>query len=593
MLHNFERAEDIPPAAMIAGIPWSWTTFPEYFDAVDALPKGLNYASYVGHSSLRTHVMGERAMEEQASADDLAAMKRELTAGMRAGAIGFSTSRSGAHRTPNGKPVASRLASWDEFSQLVGVLEALGSGIVEIARQNIIADPVERRDELDKIKQLALDSGVPFTFGSSFYKRGAPDQWREQFHMVDECNAAGGKMLIQATATWNGSLRSFETATPYDYIPVWRDFRKLPLADQEKGLRNPEMRKKLVDAVHAHTHKPDPALPNNFQRPVDWTWVFPLTRPLPPYPSIAEIAAERGQDPVETFIDLALDHHLKLFFIQPSNNEDQDFVLALIRHPHAAVTFSDAGAHVATTINPIHGHLLGHWVRDKQAIPLEAAIRKITFDIASFWGLEGRGRLREGHHADVVVFDPGHHIAQHARAGARPAVRRAAHQTAFPRHQGDRGQRPGADPGGPPYRRAARPPAAWFAAPQLTDRGREDGTMKRVKFGPSDLMVSPIGLGCMSMSGCYGQQDDARMHRHHPPRARARRQFPRHLVELRQGPQPRADRQGDQGPARPGGDPFQARQHQGRRPDGRRHARPYPRLHRRRRSSGSAPTIWM
>lgn len=406
VLHNFERAEDIPPAAMIAGIPWSWTTFPEYFDAVDALPKGLNYASYVGHSSLRTHVMGERAMEEQASADDLAAMKRELTAGMRAGAIGFSTSRSGAHRTPNGKPVASRLASWDEFRQLVGVLEELGSGIVEIARQNIIADPVERREELDKLKRLALDTGVPFTFGSSFYKRSAPDQWREQFHMVDECNAAGGKMLIQATATWNGSLRSFETATPYDYIPVWKDFRKLPLADQEKGLRNPEMRKKLVDAVHAHTHKPDPALPNNFQRPVDWTWVFPLTQPLPPYPSIAEIAKERGQDPVETFIDLALDHHLKLFFIQPSNNEDQDFVLALIRHPHAAVTFSDAGAHVATTINPIHGHLLGHWVRDKQAITLEAAIRKITFDIASFWSLEGRGRLREGHHADVVVFDP-------------------------------------------------------------------------------------------------------------------------------------------------------------------------------------------
>jgi N-acyl-D-aspartate/D-glutamate deacylase len=405
VLHNFERAEDIPPAAMKAGIPWSWTTFPEFYDAVDALPKGLNYASYVGHSSLRTHVMGKRAMEEEARADDLAAMKRELIAGMRAGAIGFSTSRSAAHRTPEGKPVASRMASWDEFSQLVGVLKDLGSGIVEIARQNIIKDPVERREELEKLKQLAIDTGVPFTFGSSFYKRSDPDQWREQFHMVDECNAQGGKMLIQATATWNGSLRSFETATPYDFIPVWKDFRKLPLAEQEKGLRDPVMRKKLVDAVHAHTHKPDPALPNLYQRPVDWKWVFPITQPLPPHPSIAEIAAQRGQDPVETFIDMALDHHLKLFFVQPSNNEDQDYVLALIKHHHSVVTFSDAGAHVATTINPIHGHLLGHWVRDKKAIELEAAIRKITHDIASFWGLEGRGWLREGYHADVAVFD--------------------------------------------------------------------------------------------------------------------------------------------------------------------------------------------
>src|SRR3546814_14403949 len=114
--------------------------------------------------------------------------------------------------------------------------------------------------------------------------------------MVDEGNAQGVKMLIRATATWNGSLLSFETATPYDFIPVWKDFRKLPLADQEKGLRNPEMRKKLVDAVHAHTHKPDHALPNLYQRPVDWNWVFPITQPLPPHPSIADIAKEPGQE---------------------------------------------------------------------------------------------------------------------------------------------------------------------------------------------------------------------------------------------------------------------------------------------------------
>ncbi len=407
VLHNFERAEDIAPEAMEAGIPWTWETFPEYFDAVDALPKGLNYAGYVGHSALRTHVMGARAMEEEASEDDLVAMKRALADSMRAGAIGLSTSRSGAHRTPLGKPVASRVASWDEFSALVGVLAELGTGIVEMARENVIPDPEKRHLEHQRVKDLCLSSGVPFTFGSSWYRRKNPDLWREQFRMVDECVAAGGRMLIQGTATWNGSLRSFETMTPYDYIAVWKDFRKLPLAEQEKGLRDPAMRKKLVDAVHAHTHKPDPALPNAFQRPVDWNWVFPLTRPLPPYPSIADIAKERSnQDPVETFIDLALEHHLKLFFVQPSNNEDQDFCLAMIRHPRTAVTFSDAGAHVATTINPVHGHLLGHWVRAKQALTLEAAVRKITFDVAAFWGLKGRGWLREGNCADVVVFDP-------------------------------------------------------------------------------------------------------------------------------------------------------------------------------------------
>ena len=424
VFHNFERAEDIALEAMEAGIPWSWESFPEYLDSVDRLPKGLNYAGYVGHSAMRTHVMGKRAMDEAAGPDDLAALKQVLGEAMRAGALGFSTSRSAAHRTPEGKPVASRMASWDEFSQLVGVLSDLGTGIVEIARTNIIADPDERRRERDDLKALALASGVPFTFGSSFYKRSHPDQWRDQFRMVDETNAMGGRMLVQGTATWNGSLRSFETATPYDQIAEWKSFRAKPLAEQERDLRDPAIRERLVAAVKAHVHKPDPSLPNLYQRPVDWDWVFPVTHSLPPFPSVAEIARGRGVEPIDAFLDLALEHHLKLFFMQPSNNEDQEYCRALICHPATAVTFSDAGAHVATTVNPIHGHLLGHWVRAEGALTLEAAVRKITFDIASFWGIEGRGWLRVGNHADVCVFDPDTiapgmpHLAHDLPAGA-------------------------------------------------------------------------------------------------------------------------------------------------------------------------------
>ena len=147
-------------------------------------------------------------------------------------------------------------------------------------------------------------------------------------------------------------------------------------------------------------------MPNLFQRPVDWDWVFPLDRPLPPFHSVADIAQARGLKPIEAFIDLALEHDLKLFFIQPSFNQDQEAVLEMIQHPNAVVTFSDAGAHVATTVNPIHGQLLGHWVRNTRAIPLESAIRKITHDIANFWGLPQRGLIREGYFADLTIFDP-------------------------------------------------------------------------------------------------------------------------------------------------------------------------------------------
>ena len=403
---NLERAEDISPAAMEAGIPWSWTTYREYLATLDRLPKGINYAGYVGHSALRTYVMGERAMSEKASSKDMAAMKRELEDGLRAGALGFSTSRTASQRMADGRPVASRVADWSEVEDLVRLMGKLGAGVFEIARQHSPHDLELATLERKRIRDLAVETGVPTTFGNAWYHRGATDAWRPHFAMIDEAVADGAKMLIQGSATWHSSMRSFETFTPYDRVAGWVEFRKLPLAEQEKGLRDPEIRKKLIDAARAHTQKPDPALPNALQRQVDWDMFFPYLSKLPPYPSVGEIARQQGKDPFDVFIDLALERHLKLFFTDPSNNQDQDVVLAMIRHPRTVVTFTDSGAHVGTTLNPVQTFMLGHWVRQKQALTLEAALRKITFDIASFWGLKGRGLLREGYHADVTIFDP-------------------------------------------------------------------------------------------------------------------------------------------------------------------------------------------
>lgn len=408
---NLEMAEEIPVAAMDAGIPWSWTTFPEYMDVLDRLPKGINYATYVGHSAVRTHVMGERAFAEAASPDDLAALVREVEAGMKAGAIGFSTTMSTNHRTADGKPVASRFADWSEVEALVGTLARMRGdrahgGVFEISRGLIHADPEARREEIARMTRLALSTRVPATFGGAWSTRSKPDGWRDQFAMVDDVTRQGGRMLVQATAAWNGSLRSFETFMPFDTDPLWRDFRKLPLNMQEAGLRDPAMRASLVAAAKAHRRPTDQALNNVLLRDLDWNWYFPLTHTLPPFRSVAEIAAERSQHPVETVIDLALEKNLRLFFIAPTNCEDQDYVLAMLRHPNTAVTFGDSGAHLATIVNPVQADLLGNWVRQKQAMTIEAAVRKITFDIAAFWGLEDRGLVREGWHADLCIFDP-------------------------------------------------------------------------------------------------------------------------------------------------------------------------------------------
>ena len=404
VMRNLERAEDISPEAMQAGIKWSWKTFPQYLDAVDRLPKGINYAAYVGHSALRTYVMGERAFEGEANSEDLAAMKAELRSAIRAGAAGFTTSRSNAHQTPDGRPVASRMANWEEVKQLVGVMGDLHAGVFEIARETIDRDPDKMRDYISRLKTLAVSTGVPTTFGVT-YSRKTPHTWRPMFEMVDDTNAAGGKMLVQGHSRSISTLLSFETRTPFDKAALWRDIRKLPLDEQEAALRNPELRAKLIEAAHERMRSREETVGAEPRRP-EFDWIFVLDKPLPPYRSVGEIAREQNKDPVETMIDLALEKHLRLFFQQPLVNEDQDVVLAMMRHPRSVVTFSDSGAHVSQIMDSsIQTHLLSYWVREKQALTLEQAIRKITFDLASFWGLKGRGLLREGNIADVVIFD--------------------------------------------------------------------------------------------------------------------------------------------------------------------------------------------
>src|SRR5437870_10964330 len=137
VIRNLERAEDIAAKAMEAGIDWTWTTFAEFLDTIESLPKGINYAGYLGHSALRTYVMGERAFDKPATEDDLAAMECELRGAIAAGAMGFTTSRSPSHATPDGRPVASRAAAWGEVRRLVGAMGEMNAGIVEVAGEGV------------------------------------------------------------------------------------------------------------------------------------------------------------------------------------------------------------------------------------------------------------------------------------------------------------------------------------------------------------------------------------------------------------------------------------------------------------------------
>jgi N-acyl-D-amino-acid deacylase len=405
VVRNLQRAEDIPPAAMEAGIEWGWTTFPEFLDCLDSLPKGINYGGYVGHSAVRTYVMGERAFEQAASEDDLKAMEREVRDAIRAGAIGFTTSRSPAHETPDGRYVASRLATWDEVRRLVGVMGELNAGLFEIAGEGVDRAPGDPglRDYHVRLRDLAVETGRPVTFGV-FSRRGVPDVWRKYLDLLDETAAAGGRMFAQVHSRSLSALLSFKTQMPFDRLPVWKELRALPLAEQRRRLHDPELRRRLVEASGARDERRTVGAEAG---PADYDWLLVFDTVEGPHRTVAEVARERGQHPAETMIDLALAKDLDLFFLQPVANEDQDYALELMRHPRAVVTFSDSGAHVSQLMDSsLQTHLLYHWVRRKQAFTLEQAVRMLTLVPATLWGFADRGLIREGMAADLVVFDP-------------------------------------------------------------------------------------------------------------------------------------------------------------------------------------------
>jgi N-acyl-D-aspartate/D-glutamate deacylase len=403
VVRNLERAEDIDPVALAEGIDWSFETFPEYLDAVDRLPKGINFAANVGHSALRTWAMGERAFEQEASDDDLALMKGQLADSLDAGAIGFSTSRSEHHQTSDDRPVASRLASWDEVVSLVGVMGDRGSGIFEGADGAMSSpDPDARALALGRMRALAAETRVPITFGL-MATRGAG----YLLDFLDEAAAAGGRVIAQTHCRGISVLLSLKTRLPFDLIGSWHELRARPVTEQLRILADPQSRGPYVDAaVHADYSRWKGV--GAQARPPDFEGIRVYRQGLPPNPSVADVARERGVPAAEAMIDLCVESAGDQLFIQPSlYPQDEEMLLRALRHRRAVMTFSDSGAHLSQIADSsIHTHLLGYWVRQRQEFTLEEAVRMITLAPAVAWGFSDRGLLRAGMAADVNVFDP-------------------------------------------------------------------------------------------------------------------------------------------------------------------------------------------
>ena len=400
--------EDIPTEAMLAGIEWNWETFPEYLANVERLPKGINYGMYIGHSALRMYAMGKRALTETASEDDLRRMEHAVGEAIRAGALGFSTSRAKTHVTPDDTPVASRIADWREIDRLVGAMAALDTGIFQIGPD--ISGGEAQRVFLARLRQVALDSGRPIMFGMLATKQGVdPNPWDYQTRFMDETVAMGGRMYGQATTRSINAVFSLKSYLPFDVLPGWKAIRALPLAEQKQRLADPEVRRRLI-AEEAGMKPRDRTLQGGGAattdpRKPDYDNLYPMLSVDWDDPSVGELARRHNKHPVEVIIDLALENDNRVF-VQPLVNEQPADVLGLLKHPRTLATFSNSGAHVCQEMgSSLQTHLLSYWVRNKQQFTLEEAVRMLTFDNASAWELPDRGLIRAGYAADLVVFD--------------------------------------------------------------------------------------------------------------------------------------------------------------------------------------------
>jgi N-acyl-D-amino-acid deacylase len=394
----FHVVEEIPLAAFERGIEWRWESFGECLDALEGR-LGPNLVAFVGHSAIRYFAMGPASYEREARDDEVAAMRELLAASLREGAAGFSTSQSVYHVGEGGRPIPSRLASDMEVAALADVLGELGRGIFQTdggARTHEIPQHVRRVDG-----PIAERTGLSGTL----HEWNHPEVWREVHAVLAEYQARGARIFTQASPVRLDLDFFLDTAILFQDLPTLGRITGLSREEKLRAYRDPAVR----DAIQREAV--EDRSPCFFSRRWDTVFVAELGsgrhRELVGR-SVAEIAARRGARIADALCDLVVDEDLDVRFrLEGSANGDDAAVAAMLKSPQALIGFSDAGAHVNTLCGAGDTSLvLARWVRERGVLGLEEAVRALSFTPASVLGLRGRGLLRPGFAADVVVFDP-------------------------------------------------------------------------------------------------------------------------------------------------------------------------------------------
>jgi N-acyl-D-amino-acid deacylase len=408
LIQLMEGVEDIPGTALAEGIRWEWESFPQYLDAIEKMPRGLDVAAQVPHGALRTYVMGERgAKNEKATAADVVEMARLVREALVAGALGFSSSRTILHRAKDGEVVPGTTASDEELFGIGRAMGAAGHGVFEVA-----SDLAPEGEELAWMSRLSRETGRPVTF-ACLQTPADPDQWRRLLRACEIDAAQGGRIVPQVAQRPAGLLLSFETlVSPFLFRPAFQALLALPPAELRAKLRQPEVRAAIVRDVPNTSNLPGVAT----LIASAWHMIFPLGDPPDyepgPEKSVAAIAARSGKTPDEVAFDLLLERDCKAMLYLPLlgyANGDFEALREMMMHPQAVFGLSDGGAHCGVICDAsAPTFLLTHWVRDRKRgprIPLEHAVAGQTRRTAELYGLCDRGALVPGWKADVNVID--------------------------------------------------------------------------------------------------------------------------------------------------------------------------------------------
>ena len=399
-----EGVEDIPEVVLTEGLPWNWHSFPDYLNALESRPFDIDVATQVPHAALRVYVMGARGLaREPATQADSDAMARLAAEGVKAGALGFSTSRTINHKTKAGESIPTLLAGEAELTTIAKALGDIDAGWLQV-----ISDFDDPESEFAMLRRITAASGRKMAI-SILQRDAKPEEWRKIAGWIAEANSSGVGMLGQVLTRATGILLGFEISqNPFYGRPGYMALAGLPHAEKVAALRQPDRKKRILSETID-----DKSLERRVSR---WDRIFPLNDPPnyepSPNDSIAAMAGRQGRDPADLAYDLLLENDGKTILYRPLSNYTEGNLNAvhdMLTHPATIVGLGDGGAHVGMLCDSSAiTTMLTHWTRDRthgEKFGLPWAIRRVTHDSAAAIGLHDRGVVKPGYKADLNVID--------------------------------------------------------------------------------------------------------------------------------------------------------------------------------------------